>query len=137
MKTRKRSYDPGTPGEVRHMGGSQFAVQSFRDPEDWYVVDLTAGTCTCPHFEKRVAPALDAGQEMDRCKHHQLAQAEQLRMVREKALTMTPAQLRATLRKFTYTPEMVGSIREVLQEKLMDLVETAKAEVQSRGYCRV
>jgi hypothetical protein len=136
MKTRK-SYDPGRPGETRHLGGRQFAVQSFRNPEDWYVVDLDHGTCSCPHFEKRVGPALDAGEEIDRCKHFRLAQAAQLRVIREKAQSMSPARIREALRRYSYRPEVEGTIREVLQEKLLDLIADTSAQVRVRDYCRV
>lgn len=136
-KESQKRYGRGTPGDVRHLAGGQFAVQSFRSPNEWYVVDLTAGTCSCSHFEKWVGPALDAGKEVDRCKHYELAKAEQLHMVRKKAQTLTAAQLRATLRKFSYAPDVEGTIREVLQEKLLELVQSARDQVRNRYYCRV
>ena len=125
----RKTYDPGTPGEIRHMGDLQFAVQSFRDEESWYAVDLRNGTCTCPHGTLR--------DPKDGCKHYRQAKAEHLNMVREKARTMTAAQLRACLSRYSYRPEVEDAIKEVIFEKLYALVDAVQQQVKSREHCRI
>ena len=128
MKT-TRTYDPGEPGEIRHLGALQFAVQSFRDEESFYAVDLQSGTCSCPHSQYR--------DPVDGCKHYKQAKAYHLDMVREKARKMTAAQLRACLRKYRYSDEVKDAIQQVLFEKLYGLINAVSEQVKSREYCRI
>ena len=38
---------------IRRLRNGLFRVQSFSNPQIFYVVDLLEKTCTCPHFTYR------------------------------------------------------------------------------------
>lgn len=65
---------------VKHEAAS-YRVQSESRPADWFAVDLleneTFGSCTCEHFQCRLAPLLKAGRQPINgpCKHIAAARA--------------------------------------------------------------
>lgn len=71
----KKAYDPGKPGEIIPHGNGLFTVESFRNSGEYYTVDTEHHTCSCPHFCYRIAPALEAGENPDPCKHQKAVDA--------------------------------------------------------------
>src|SRR5690349_17368658 len=72
-----RGYDPGLPGRVIPEGHGRYLVESFKNSDHWYSVDLNERTCTCPNFIYRRP---EAG-----CKHLHLAAFESYKAARTKA----------------------------------------------------
>lgn len=80
----KTNYDPGTKGEIENLGDGWCRVQSFRDREKSYSVDLNDRSCSCPHNQKRGAL----------CKHITAAVNESARRAEEIALGLSLDELR-------------------------------------------
>ena len=67
MNNRTRSrYTPGTPGEVLPFGLNHFSVQSFRNREEAYSVDLAERTCSCKGY---LYSNREEGAPVKECKH--------------------------------------------------------------------
>ena len=52
QKTRKASYNPGSPAGIERINRDEFTVESFTSP-DWYDVNIRTGTCSCPDYQRR------------------------------------------------------------------------------------
>jgi hypothetical protein len=104
-------YDPGQPAAIRHDGGPRFAVQSFRNPEDWYTVDREAGTCSCPDFAYRGDPS---GRTRYRCKHMKALEARLPELAAAQARRMPTPALRAALSRDDVSP----AARDALSREL-------------------
>lgn len=101
-------YNPGTATLAVPMGDGRWSVDSFRQMSESYVVDLQAGTCSCPHYVKRLAGT--AGE----CKHLQSVR-RQARFARllEIAQGLTDTDLTRLLQKYTELGdvETAGALR--------------------------
>jgi hypothetical protein len=88
MKTQTRKYDPGSKGEIIPQGNGVYFVQSFRNREEGYTVDLNENSCSCPHTEKRNAAD---------CKHRRAARQRAYEETRQKAERQSLDTLRSLL----------------------------------------
>lgn len=71
-----------------------YSIDSFSQEATSYRVDLNAGTCTCPHFTKRLA-----GTNTD-CKHLVACRAERFAQISETAKTLPTEKLEALKDKY-------------------------------------
>jgi len=119
---------PGAPAEIRHLGGSQWMVQSFRGEDSFYTVDLHAGTCTCPHAQFKDP---EGG-----CKHFRAAMEESRRMWMSKALAHSPSKLQAILREKgdRCRPDMKSGIEDALIVLAQSLALVGMDQVRAREY---
>jgi uncharacterized Zn finger protein len=88
-----RTYDPGTATRPVKVADGLYSIDSFRGEETSYLVDLRSGSCTCPHYQKRIAGTSGA------CKHVKAARAARFLSLTEKARTVPTEILPALLAK--------------------------------------
>ena len=123
-KTRK-PYDPGTPAGIEVLSFRQglFHVRPFAKPTGKpkagvYQVDLQEDTCTCEHFQYRIAPAREAGEEAPDCKHLELAREESRRIALDVARQLSPVNLRKQILRTDLRPEVHAAVQEVSWERM-------------------
>lgn len=104
----RKPYDPGTPAGITRLSFREgtFLVLPFnrsgsKKAEGEYHVDLTEGTCTCPHFLNRIVPGREEGMELPDCKHIEYAREESYRIALDVARRLTPANLRTQILRTT------------------------------------
>lgn len=109
---RKSRYNPGAPGRIQPEGNGRFMIESFRDSDHFYSVDLNegeTGSCSCPDhiFRHR------------ECKHLRIARYEVFKSVKEKARSLAHSALEALLQKYqgSNRPEIEEAIRYSLWER--------------------
>lgn len=117
MATRKSSYDPGSVKSIRHLSGSTFRVESFREDGVFYTVDRKAGTCDCPHFTKRNP---EGG-----CKHTQAVEAFIPTLATEKAKALSTSQLSKHLHRADLAQNVKAAISGVLFQRVQLAVKAA------------
>jgi len=64
-----------------------YSIDSFNDETVSYRVDLNSGTCSCPHYTKRLAGT--SGQ----CKHQKAAAAHRFQQIEETAKSLSTERL--------------------------------------------
>lgn len=140
-KTRsaRKPYDPGQPGEVTRIGRNHYRVESFREAGHFYSVDLgpTVASCTCEHYQCRIAPQLEQGEGAQECKHATAARGESRRLMSERARSLPAAELRRHWNRADLSPEVKDLIDEVLFDRLHMLIADVERQVRSRSYLRV
>jgi SWIM zinc finger len=108
-------YNPGTcPSGPVKIGPGVYSVDSFTGEGQSYQVNLNGtGSCTCPHYQKRIAGT--AGQ----CKHQRAARAAQFAALQEKAKGLPTAQLSLLLEKHEAERNLLVAlaIRSTLQDR--------------------
>ncbi len=97
---------------ARRRADGRFEIDSFNGAGS-YVVDLTGRTCSCPHFQKRLA-----GTNRGPCKHI-VAVAEQATYIEylEKARGCSDEQIARLLPKYNDDPMVSGALRVARAEK--------------------
>jgi uncharacterized Zn finger protein len=106
--SRKSSYDPGVPGRIEPEGNARYLVEAFRNPGDWYSVDLAENTCTCPHSTHRNAAD---------CKHRRAARLQAFKDAKVKAQSLDLDTLKNLLLFKDYRPEVTEAIEFTLWER--------------------
>ena len=116
--TPRKAYDPGQPAGIQVLNFHQglFLVKPFRradgqQKDGEYQVDLCEGSCTCPHHCYRIAPKLEAGEEVEMCKHYQAAREESYKI----ALHVSRQLSAVNLRKQLLRSDLRSEITEALQ----------------------
>jgi predicted nucleic acid-binding Zn finger protein len=89
-----RTYDPGTATQPVRIGPGLYSIDSFRGEATSYRVDLNAGTCSCPHYAKRIAGT------NGECKHIVAARTERSNRVWNLAADVPTAELDGLLTKY-------------------------------------
>src|SRR5438046_997784 len=104
----RKPYDPGSAGEVARIGRHHYRVESFREAGVFYSVDISpaVASCTCRHYETRIAPALEQGEGAKECKHGEAARQESRRLMVERARAMKATELRRHLDREDLKPEV-------------------------------
>jgi hypothetical protein len=110
-----RTYDPGTPTVARHIRDGIYAIDSFKGENTTYLIDLNRLTCTCGHYQERLAGTNGL------CKHQkQLLLQETTVDILEKARQYATADLDKALERYRALdrPEVCNAILLVRQERL-------------------
>lgn len=115
----RKSYDPGQPTVPVRMPDGYWSVDSFRAAGSSYVVDLAAGTCSCPDFGKRHA---DAGTQ---CKHLRAVRVQCWAGYTEKARQVSDRALPALIEKYESRGEL--EIALALRAELLDRAQAVTA----------
>ncbi len=118
MEIKTNRYNPGTVGEVTHLGGSRYSVQSFTDRSKCYTVDLDPKnfSCECPLHQKKIQPEWEAGNaEITECKHASAARQAAQEAAYEKAKDFSPEALRHLLQTRSYRPEVAEGMFQALR----------------------
>lgn len=105
----KQTYNPGTKGYIKSEGKGCYTVQSFRNNEEDYRVNLNAGTCSCPDHQFR----------QRECKHIKAAKQEAYNNTVQIAQTQTLENLQTALfvNAGTYREEVKEAISFVIYHK--------------------
>lgn len=96
----------------------KFEIDSFSGRGS-YVVDLVAGTCSCPHYVKRLA-----GTNRGPCKHicSVASQAPRIELI-EKARRCTDEMIAELLPKYATDPDVGGALRVAREERRQELLQ--------------
>lgn len=108
------AYDKGKATAVTPIGQERYTVESFRGEERSYLVDLQANSCSCPHYQRRLA-----GTKED-CKHllETKRQARWLKLLMI-AKGLSDADLTRFLQRYTELgdAEVAGALRVEREER--------------------
>jgi hypothetical protein len=97
-------------------GNGRYIVQSFKNREESYSVDLNENTCSCPHSIRRNA---------DDCKHRQVARQRAYEEARRKAAKVALDDLRNLL-LFNYEDSNRPEICEALDYAIWEREQAAR-----------
>jgi len=114
-------YDPGKPTPVRMIDERTFECESFRGGAAAYRVTLAPVSCSCPHYQARMAAT---GGE---CKHVAAARAQKPFLIAlARAKELTDEALDQYLAKYASNPLVGGALRVVRAERRTAALRQAK-----------
>lgn len=110
----RTAYNPGEATLPVKIGPGLYSIDSFRGEEVSYRVNLGTGSCTCPHYAKRIAGT--GGQ----CKHIAAARTARFRELVETARKAADRDLPQLLTRY----EAAGQL---------DIALAIRCEMADRG----
>ena len=121
------AYDPGKATVVTPIGDGKYTMDSFRSEKRSYLIDLPANSCTCPHWQCRLA---ETGQD---CKHLAEVKRQQPYLkAAERAASLTDEALARCLQRYGNHPVIGGALRVEREERRRAAAEAYHDEQEAR-----